>query len=170
MAEEQATPEKETKPEAPAKETKPKGNGKADLGKRFLAALIDVGCAFVVGLIPIIGGLIGAAYMLLRDGLEFDFMDHRSIGKKVMKLRPVMLDGGGNIDTITSVKRNWMFALGAIVQVLMYIPVIGWALIPVVGVISLILGIIEIVLVLTDPEGRRMGDKLAGTKVVEVDS
>ena len=36
------------------------------------------------------------------------------------------------------------------------------------GVISLILVIIEIILVLTDPEGRRMGDKIAGTKVIEV--
>ena len=165
-----ATPEKEapkeTKPEAAPK---PKGDGKADLGKRFLAALIEAACAFVVGLIPIIGGLIGAAYLLLRDGFEFDFMDHRSIGKKVMKLRPVLLDGG-KTDMTASIKRNWMFALGGLVQVLMFIPVVGWALIPVVGVISLILAIIEIVLILTDPEGRRLGDKIAGTKVIEVDS
>ena len=103
------------------------------------------------------------------DLFEFDFMDHRSIGKKVMKLRPVLLDGG-KTDMTASIKRNWMFALGGLVQVLMFIPVVGWALIPVVGVISLILAIIEIVLILTDPEGRRLGDKIAGTKVIEVES
>ena len=102
-----------------------------------------------------------------RDGMDFDFMKQRSLGKKVMKLRPVTLDGSP-VDMVASIKRNWMFALGGIVQLLMFIPVIGWALIPVVGVIALILALIEIILVLTDPEGRRMGDKIANTKVVEV--
>jgi len=161
VAEEQATPEKETKPEAPTKETKAKGNGKADLGKRFVAAIIDVAIAFVVGLIPIIGGLIGAAYMLLRDGFAFDFMDHRSLGKKLMKLRPVTLDGTP-VDINVSIKRNWVFAVPL---VLMVIPIIGWVLAPIIGVA---IGIIECVLVLTDEEGRRMGDKIANTKVIEV--
>jgi len=158
MADEQATPQQESKP---------KGDGKADLGKRFVAALIDAAIAVVIGFIPIIGGIISAAYWLLRDGMDFDFMKKRSLGKKVMKLRPVTLDGSP-VDMVVSIKRNWMFALGGIVQLLMFIPVIGWALIPVVGVIALILAIIEIILVLTDPEGRRMGDKIAGTKVIEV--
>jgi uncharacterized RDD family membrane protein YckC len=158
MADEQATPQKKSNP---------KGNGKADLGKRFVASLIDAAIAIVVGFIPIIGGIIGAAYWLLRDGMEFDFMDHRSIGKKVMKLRPVLLDGG-KVDIAVSVKRNWMFAISGIIQLLIFIPVVGWALIPVVGIITLILVIIEIILVLTDPEGRRMGDKIANTKVIEV--
>jgi len=149
------------------KESKPKGNGKADLGKRFVAALIDAAIAVVVGFIPIIGGIISAAYWLLRDGMDFEFMKNRSIGKKVMKLRPVTLDGGP-VDMVISIKRNWMFALGGVVQFLMFIPVVGWALIPVVGVIALILAIIEIILVLTDPEGRRMGDKIANTRVIEV--
>jgi uncharacterized RDD family membrane protein YckC len=152
---------------APRKETATKGNGKADLGKRFVAGLIDAAIAVVIGFIPLIGGLIGAAYWLLRDGFDFEFMSHRSLGKKVMKLRPVTLDGSP-VDLVVSIKRNWMFALGGIVQMLMFIPVIGWALIPVVGVIALILAIIEIILVLTDPEGRRLGDKIANTKVIEV--
>ncbi len=158
MADEQATPQKESKPTA---------DKKADLGKRFVAALIDAAIAIVIGFIPIIGGIISAAYWLLRDGMDFDFMKQRSLGKKVMKLRPVTLDGSP-MDMVASIKRNWMFALGGIVQLLMFIPVVGWALIPVVGVISLILALIEIILVLTDPEGRRMGDKIANTKVIEV--
>lgn len=150
-------------PEAkPEKVTKPKANGKADLGKRFLAALIDgVLSGIVSAIIPFVGGLIGAAYMLLRDGFEFDFMDHRSLGKKLLKLRPVTLDGTP-VDINVSIKRNWVFAVPL---VLMVIPILGWVLAPIIGVV---IGIIECVLVLTDPEGRRWGDKFANTKVIEV--
>jgi uncharacterized RDD family membrane protein YckC len=152
---------------APQESTAPGTSGKADLGKRFIAGIIDAAIAAVVGFIPVIGGFIGAAYMLLRDGLNYEFMDHRSVGKKLMKLRPVALDGG-KIDINTSVKRNWMFALGAVTQVLVIIPVFGWVLIPIVGLAALIIVVVEIVLVFNDGEGRRWGDKLANTKVIEV--
>ena len=33
-------------------------------------------------------------YILTRDGFEYDFMKYRSIGKQLMKLRPVIVDGG----------------------------------------------------------------------------
>jgi uncharacterized membrane protein len=80
----------------------------------------------------------------------------------------VRLDGE-TVDFNTSITRNWMFALGGVIEVLMYIPVIGWLIIPVVGLIALIIGVMEILAVLKDPEGRRWGDKLANTKVIEVD-
>jgi uncharacterized RDD family membrane protein YckC len=140
---------------------------KADLTKRFLAALIDGGLSFVVGFVPVIGGLVAAAYMLLRDGLELEFMDRRSIGKKVMKLRPVRLDGQP-MDLVASAKRNWMFALGGIISLLMFIPFLGWLLMIPVALAALALGIIELVLVITDAQGRRLGDKIAATQVVEV--
>ena len=143
-------------------------SGKADLGKRAVAAIIDGVIAGVIGFIPIIGGLVGTAYMVLRDGLEFEFMDHRSIGKKLMKLRPVRLDGE-TVDIETSIKRNWMFGLGALIQVLRFIPVVWILLIPIVGVAALVIGIMEIVFVLKDEEGRRWGDNIANTKVIEVD-
>jgi uncharacterized RDD family membrane protein YckC len=135
--------------------------GKADLGKRIIAAVIDGVLAGVVTVIPVVGALVGAAYLLVRDGLEFDFMKQRSIGKQVMKLRPVRLDGGP-MDIVTSVKRNLPFAIG---PVIMIIPILGWIIGP---VIAMIIGVIEVVLVLTDAEGRRLGDKFADTKVIEV--
>jgi len=138
------------------------GLEKADLVKRFVAALIDGVLSGIVGVVPIVGGIVGAAYMLLRDGLELDFMDGRSLGKKVMKLRPVRLDGAP-MDMATSVKRNIPFAIG---PVIMIIPVLGWILGP---AIALIIGVVESVLVLTDPQGRRIGDKMAETMVIEVD-
>lgn len=139
---------------------------KADLAKRFLALLIDSIIAAVVGVIPVVGGIAGAAYMVARDGLELDFMRQRSIGKQLMKLRPVRLDGAP-MTLEASVRRNWMFGLGALVSLLVFIPILGWALIPFVGLISLGIGLYEVYLVLTDPQGRRWGDRLGGTVVVE---
>ena len=86
---------------------------KAELGKRAIALIIDAVATMVVGFIPLIGGMIATAYWLLRDGMDVEFMDHRSLGKKLMKLRPVMLDGSP-VDMASSAKRNWMFALGGI--------------------------------------------------------
>ena len=140
---------------------------KADLGKRIPAALIDGILAFVVGFIPFIGGLIGTAYWCVRDGLEIDFMDKRSIGKKVMKLRPVTLDGSP-MDIMVSIKRNWMFALGGIAQVLAY-TIIGLIIAIPLALVVFLLVILELVLVITDDEGRRLGDKIANTMVIEVD-
>jgi uncharacterized RDD family membrane protein YckC len=136
---------------------------KADLVKRFIAALIDSVLASVVALIPVVGGIVGAAYILVKDGLDIEFMDKRSIGKKLMKLRPVRLDGG-NMDITTSLQRNWPLAIGSILSI---IPFLGWIA---AIIIAPIIAIIELVLVLTDPEGRRLGDKLAGTKVIEVEN
>ncbi|HET7552959.1 MAG TPA: RDD family protein [Gemmatimonadaceae bacterium] len=140
---------------------------KADTGKRVVAAIIDCIVAAVLNFIPAIGGLAAAAYWLVRDGMEIDFMDRRSIGKKVMKLRPIRLDGQP-MDIDTSVRRNWMFALGGVAWFLKYIPIFGWLLLPLVGIAALALGLYELFRVITDPQGRRLGDTMAGTKVIEV--
>ena len=47
--------------------------------------------------------------------------------------------------------------------------IIGLVIAIPLGIIAFVLGIIELVLVLTDAESRRMGDKMAGTRVIEVD-
>ncbi len=143
--------------------------GKPDTVARFLAFLIDAVAVAAIGLVPVVGGLVGIAYVLTRDGLAFDFMDGRSIGKKLMKLRPVRLDGQP-MDLGTSVMRNWPLTLGSLAQVLLFIPVIGWILIPFVGLAGLVIAVIEVVRVMNDPDGRRWGDQLAGTKVIVVES
>lgn len=140
---------------------------KADLGKRIIAAIIDGVLCGLVGWIPFVGWIAAAAYVLARDGLELEFADRRSIGKKVMKLRPVRLDGQP-MDIGTSVRRNLVFVVGTLGAVFAFIPILGWLIGLLLGVAGLVLAIIEVVLVITDPEGRRMGDKLAGTKVIEV--
>ena len=107
--------------------------------------------------------------MLGRDGLSYEFMDHRSIGKKLMKLRPIKVDGS-EMDLETSLKRNWMFGFSPLAMIAIFIPIIGWfILLPLIAIASLVLAIMEAVFVLKDPEGRRWGDSLADTKVIEVD-
>ena len=38
------------------------------------------------------------------------------------------------------------------------------------GLVAFVIGIIEVVLVLSDAEGRRLSDRLAGTRVIETPS
>lgn len=151
----EATESVATMPEPTAK--------KADLGKRFLAMLIDGVLAGAIAMIPFVGWIVAGAYMVVRDGLELDFMNGRSVGKKVMKLRPVRLDGE-KMTIESSFRRNWMWAIGY----LSLIPIIGWLLSPVFGIASLAIGLFEVYKVLSDSEGRRWGDGLAGTMVIEV--
>ena len=141
---------------------------RVDIGKRAVAFVIDAVIAVVVGLVPVAGGIAATAYWLLRDGMDLEFMDHRSIGKKVMKLRPVTLDGQP-LDMVASMKRNWMWGLGGLTQ-LFAMTFIGLVIAIPLGLIALVIGIIEIVLVFTDAEGRRIGDKMAGTRVIETDA
>ncbi len=139
---------------------------KADLSKRIVAAILDAVLTVAVGFIPWLGGLLAMAYWLLRDGLDLDFMDHRSLGKKIMRLRPVTADGR-TTDVADSIKRNWPLAFGGLAQFLAFVPFIGWLLLIPVFLIALGLGLVEVVLVITDPQGRRLGDRMAGTRVAE---
>ena len=157
----------EPPPAPPAESVEPVAAGRADLGKRAVAIIIDAVIAFVVGLVPVAGGIVATAYWLVRDGLEFEFMDHRSIGKKIMQLRPVTEDGRP-VDIMTSVKRNWMFAIGGVAQ-FFAMTVVGLLVAVPLWLVATVIGIIEIVLVVTDAAGRRMGDKMAGTHVIESD-
>ncbi|MGI9629227.1 MAG: RDD family protein [Longimicrobiales bacterium] len=146
----------------------PEAGVKADLGKRIVAAVIDAVAAVAVSFIPVVGGLLSTGYWLVRDGLDIEFMDRRSLGKKLTKLRPVRVDGLP-MDIETSLKRNWMFAIGGLVTLLLFIPILGWLMIPLVILAAVVIAVVEIYLTVTDPEGRRFGDKFAGTKVIEVE-
>ncbi len=129
---------------------------KVDVMTRFLAALIDgLLSSAVSALIPVIGALISTAYLLIKDGL----FEGQSLGKKLMKLRVVTMDGN-KADFATSAKRNLIFAIPAI---FMIIPIIGWVIAP---ILSLIVLIIEVVKVLNEPKGRRLGDTWADTQVI----
>ncbi len=132
---------------------------------RFVAFLIDAVAVAVIGLVPVIGGLVGIAYVLFRDGLDIEYMRGRSLGKTLMKLTVVRADAQP-MDLATSARRNWPLVFGSLTQILLFIPVIGWILIPFVIIAGAVFVIIEIVRVLTNPEGKRLGDGYADTRVI----
>ena len=140
---------------------------KADPVKRIIAFVIDAVACMIVGFIPFIGGIIGALYMLLRDALPIEALAYKSIGKKLLKLTVVKTEASTKVDYATSARRNWMFALGPIMLFFLFIPILGWIIDILLGIAVFILVIIEIIKIFTDEKGLRLGDKMAGTMVIE---
>ncbi|MEC9489159.1 MAG: RDD family protein [Halanaerobium sp.] len=137
---------------------------KAEIGPRILAALVDAIIAAIPFYIPIIGPLVSTAYILTKDGLMYQITGreewkNRSIGKKLFNLQIVPPEGE-LVDLAVSAKRNLPLAIGSIIAI---VPVLGWAVGPIVG---LACGVIEIGLVLTDDKGCRLGDRWADTMVI----
>ena len=125
----------------------------APFSTRILAVLIDVvvmvGLQIAVSLIlpgfaSRIAWLVGVGYLVARDSLAF--MGGQSVGKKVMKLKVVTMDG-------KSLVNNWEPAL--IRNAVLAIPFFAF---------------VELVVLLTredKPErGRRLGDEWGKTKVI----
>jgi uncharacterized RDD family membrane protein YckC len=143
---------------------------KADPIKRLLAFLVDGAIAAVLCLIPYLGHILAGVYLLLRDALPIAALENKSVGKKLFALgliKPVASNGAQE-DYLISIKRNWMFALGPLIYFLVFIPILGWLLDLVLVGGSVVICIIETVLVFSDPKGIRIGDKLAGTQVIEI--
>ena len=122
----------------------------ASFETRAIAGIIDcfVGAGFswvASSISPKLGTLAWIAYMLVRDALPF--MDGHSLGKRIMKIKAVTMDGKSlSGDWGASVVRNLLFA----------IPFIG--------------GLVELIVLYTrkDKGGtlRRLGDEWAKTKVI----
>ncbi len=141
---------------------------KADPVKRIIAFVIDSLLAMVIGFIPVIGGIVGALYMLLRDALPIEALDYKSVGKKLINLSVVMPENSTfKIDYGVSARRNWMWAIGPIMVFLLFIPVIGWIVDIFLGIALLVLAVIEVVKIFSDEKGQRIGDQMAKTMVIE---
>ncbi|NND71842.1 MAG: RDD family protein [Rhodothermales bacterium] len=139
----------------------PETRQKAGKIKRTLAALVDIAiAALMMSIIPLVGDVAAVAYLLLRDGLDIPLMKGRSIGKTLLGIRPVDLNGR-SLSISKSIKRNLPFAVGPAIQVL---PLLGWLFGPLIAIAA---AVIEVSLVFSDENGRRMGDKFAGTMVVD---
>jgi len=168
---------------------------KANLFKRFIAFLIDKILVFIVTLLiaflatslaftyhelfliisisfSVLGALLTSLYILFRDG--FDFMKNRSIGKMVVKLKPIIMNTGAKCDLETSAKRNWLFAFVNLLSFfnpifVRYItkPIVEMILIVLFSLPETIYIIVEVAHVFTDDKGLRWGDKMAGTQVIE---
>jgi uncharacterized RDD family membrane protein YckC len=135
---------------------------RADSGKRIAAALLDGVPAYVIAFVPYIGGLISAAYLALRDGLPLSPEGGQSIGKKLLQLRAVRMPDGAPCDYGTSLLRNLPLIVPAL---LMIRPGIGWVL---GSVVWLGVFVVEVLLVIADENGQRIGDRLAKTAVIDL--
>jgi uncharacterized protein involved in cysteine biosynthesis len=168
MSEEKKVQAKEEKPQTNETKINDATLTKADPVKRIIAFIIDAVASMIIGLIPLVGGIIGALYMLLRDALPIEALEYKSIGKKLLKLSVVNIEGPtSKIDYAASAKRNWMFALGPIMLFFLFIPIVGWIIDILIGIAVFVLVIIEIIKIFSDEKGVRLGDKMAGTMVIE---
>jgi hypothetical protein len=127
---------------------------------------------FLPRLVGFASAIVSLGYMLGRDMLGGD----RSLGKKLQGIR-VVTAAGGAITFIDSAKRNAIFAIGSILGLLaatlQLVPCIGdvvnCLIMPfqILGyLVGLALAIVEVVKITQEPEGIRIGDKFAGTRVV----
>jgi uncharacterized RDD family membrane protein YckC len=121
---------------------------------RTAAKTIDlILIAAVIEIIPKAGYFAGLVYLLLGDG----FFDGRSLGKRLIKLKVVSFETGGDCSFRDSVLRNCTLATG---YLLAAVPWIGW-------IFFVIASGFEFILILGSKDGRRLGDELAKTVVKE---
>jgi hypothetical protein len=119
---------------------------KADVKKRLFAAVVDAmlvatALAAYRGSESLVYVLAGAAYLLLRDAVR-----GRSVGKFVCGLVVINLDTGRPCGCGSSVRRNILFLLpGA----------------------NILAAFLEARTIVRDPQGQRLGDRVALTQVVE---
>jgi uncharacterized RDD family membrane protein YckC len=121
---------------------------------RTAAKVLDfILIAAINEVIPRAGFYAGFAYLLLSDGL----FDGRSIGKRLIKLKVVSSESLQPCTFRDSILRNSTFGLG---YLLWLVPWVGW-------ICLFVISAIEFLLVLGSKEGRRLGDELAKTTVIE---
>ena len=119
---------------------------KADIGKRLTAATIDGFIVLALYLLFWTSGSVlhlvaSAAYLLLRDAIG-----GQSIGKLMLGLVVINLEAGRASSVSGSVRRNLLLLL------------------PGANVVAIFL---EARTIVRDPQGQRLGDRLAQTQVVE---
>ncbi|MEM1056824.1 MAG: RDD family protein [Bacteroidota bacterium] len=120
------------------------------------------------------GLTLGGLYLLFRDGLPLGFLRGRSIGKRMLWLLPIRL-GGTPMSLVASAKRNLTISLVFLFPGLANL-IFGYRQIVLAGNIGVndallaffaLLLVVEALLVLVDPVARRIGDRVANTRVIE---
>ena len=122
---------------------------KAHVLNRFVAKLIDAAGTIA----PPIGFLSGLAYLLIADG----FAGGKSIGKRLVGLQTVRLEGRESAGFRESIIRN--LPLGG-AHIVYAVPYVGW-------LASLAIVVFEGLLVIGNEQGRRLGDEVARTQVLD---
>ena len=131
---------------------------KASVLKRVLARMVDGLVAWALALVlPPVGILVGLMYLAVADGVQ----KGQSLGKMVFGLEVVTSDGAP-CDLKSSIYRNIPFELALL---FLAVPLLGWILLIIAGLPILL---VELWLVIADHNGSRLGDRIAGTTVIEL--
>ncbi len=126
---------------------------------------------YAIRILGFLGALVSLGYMLGRDVLG----GGRSIGKKIQNIN-VVTTSGQPIGFMDSVKRNAIFAIGSLFgllsSTLQLVPCLGDAVACLLtplsvlgGLASLAAAVVELVKISQDPNGVRLGDGWANTRV-----
>ncbi len=127
---------------------------KAQILNRCIAKLIDLFLVAAAGeVIAPVGFLAGVAYILVADG----FAGGRSIGKRLIGLQTIHPDTREAAGFRESIIRNMPFAAA---QLAFAVPYVGW-------IVSVAIVAFETVLIIGNEQGRRLGDEVAGTQVLD---
>ena len=127
---------------------------KAQVLNRGIAKLIDLFIVAAAGQVIVpVGFLAGLSYILIADG----FAGGRSIGKRFIGLQTVLPDRREAAGFRESIIRNLPFAVA---QLAFAVPYVGW-------IVSGVIIAFEAVLILGNEQGRRLGDEVAGTQVLD---
>jgi uncharacterized RDD family membrane protein YckC len=127
---------------------------KAQVLNRFIAKVIDLLIVAAVSKpVPPIGVLAGLSYLLLADG----FGGGRSVGKRLIGLQTIVPRTRDPAGFRESIIRNLPCGLAQLAFEIPYVGWIGWG-----AVLSL-----EGLLVIGNEQGRRLGDEIAKTQVLE---
>ena len=127
---------------------------KAHVLNRFIAKLIDLFIVVAAGEIaPPVGFLSGLAYILIADG----FAGGKSIGKRLVGLQTLRVDGRETAGFRESIIRNLPFGAA---QIAYAVPYVGW-------LVSVAILAFEGLLIVGNEQGRRLGDEVARTQVLD---
>lgn len=127
---------------------------KAQVLNRFIAKMIDLFIAAAAAeVIAPIGFLAGLSYLLAADG----FSGGRSLGKRLIGLQTILPLTREPAGFRESIIRNIPFAAAMLVFA---IPYVGW-------LVSTVIVAFEAVLIIGNEQGRRLGDELASTQVLD---
>jgi hypothetical protein len=135
---------------------------KTDILSRVSARSVDlIIVAALLELVPRAGFFAGIIYLLIADGL----FGGRSIGKKLIGIKVVLIDSGKACGYKESIFRNLIFAIGLLLcGLLNEVPLLGGMFIIIVPVLILLF---EGLILLGSENGMRVGDELAKTHVIE---
>ncbi|MFI5304766.1 MAG: RDD family protein [Nitrospiria bacterium] len=129
---------------------------KAVVLHRVIAKLIDFLLIEVLKQFPPVGIYIGITYLLIADGL----FQGKSVGKKLVGLQTYIPHKKKQASFKESIIRNVPILIA---YLFLFVPFVGWVL------FSVVIGF-ELLLMIGNEKGLRIGDEMAHTQVVDSES